>query len=63
MGTETKKFISLANLSIRWDRGRQTLWREIQEGKIPSKKMGGWNYVPMEWVLENEALSGDSESK
>ena len=63
MGTETKKFISLANLSIRWDRGRQTLWREIQEGKIPSKKMGGWNYVPMVWVLENEALSGDSEAK
>jgi len=63
MAVETKKFISLANLSIRWDRSRQTIWREIQEDKIPSKKMGGWNYVPMEWVLEYEALSGDSEAK
>jgi len=57
MPKETQKFISLAHLSDRWDRSRQTLWREIKEGKIPAKKMGGWNYVPMEWVLEQEMIT------
>ena len=63
MAVETQKFISLSNLATRWDRSRQTLWREIQENKIPSKKLGNLHYVYMDWVLEKEARTVEPEAK
>ena len=63
MAVETQKFISLSKLATRWDRSRQTLWREIRENKIPSKKLGNLHYVYMDWVLEKEARIDDPEAK
>jgi len=61
MTTNTKKYISIASLSERWNRGRQTLWRACTDGTFPAKRIGRLWYLPMEWVLEYEAEIDNQE--
>ena len=61
MTSNTKKYISIASLSERWDRGRQTIWRACNNGTFPAKRIGRLWYLPMSWVLDQEAEIDDQE--